>query len=345
MTKKRILILGSTGSIGTQVLECLAQLRDVYEVVGLTCNSSEELFEAQKKEWSPRYSLVAQNEKNPDQVLCEIVQKNDVDVVVNALSGVAGVEPMCRAVEAGKAILFANKESFVMRGEWITKRAQETGAQLIPLDSELAGLWRLLKKNGSVGENLKRVKNLIITASGGPFFGYSKEQLAGVSLSNALKHPTWSMGKKITIDSATLMNKAFELIECARFFNFPAARIKVFVQRQSLIHAGVEYVDGQVEWVMYPPSMKFPIFDALTCAADVVLPNGYAPRNVPEVDLLKTNLSFAAVDEAVFPALSFARKALSEGEDMCASLCQKNEVAVARFLKGEIDFVTLLNLA
>ena len=354
--RKKIAIFGSTGSIGTQVLQCLRFLEDVYEVVAITCNTSKKLFEEQKREWRPKYSVVASECENPQQEMNDLVKNNEVEYVVNALSGVAGVWLTEAAIQAGKTVFLANKESLVMRGEQLMKMARERGGAIVPLDSEAAGLWQLLRCEGAgtnhrheeksvvpnvCPDKMSQLNSVTITASGGPFYGFSREQLASVTLEQALNHPTWKMGKKITIDSATLVNKAFELIECSRLFALPIDKIKVVVDRKSYVHAGVENVNGEKKWVVYPPDMRSPIFDALQYMAGSVSAEQYMPQ-LPQITSNIGDTSFQEVDESVFAALSFARKQVPLGDSACARFCELNEASVGSFLCGKIPFLSII---
>ncbi len=358
--RKKIAIFGSTGSVGTQVLQCLRFLEDIYDVVGLVCNKPQKLFEEQQREWRPRYSLCVSSDENPVKKMCDFVNNDDVEYVVNAISGTAGVELTKAAIESGKTVFLANKESMVMRGVEFMKLANERGAKIVPLDSEACGLWQLLRCENLVGgecncriisgqsvipflcyRKINELKSVTITASGGPFFGFSREQLAVVSREQALNHPTWKMGKKISIDSATLVNKAFEVIECARFFNISVSKINVLVDRKSYVHAGVEFLNGEKKWVVYPPDMRSAITYALTVMADGVSVEQYAPQLPIIIDDM-ANVDFKYVDNGVFPAISHSIELAPRGDVACAEFCAKNELAVNNFLNGAIPFINLL---
>ncbi len=356
--RKKIAIFGSTGSIGTQVLACLRFLEHEYEVFALTCNTSKSLFEEQKREWNPKITVVASECEDPEIELERVVMNSEVDCVVNALSGSAGVSLTEAAIRARKTIFLANKESLVMKGEEFMKRAQGGGGTIVPLDSEAAGVWQLLRCDDSTAhrdhrekgvvprlcpEKMSQLQSVTITASGGPFFGYTREQLATVTREQALNHPTWKMGAKISIESATLVNKAFEVIECARLFDLREDQIRVRVDRTSFIHAGVEYVDGTMQWVSYPPDMRIPIYDALLFATEGVSLEQYrpqAPQIVSSVDVAQ----LGTVDEKVFTAIAQARPLIARGDAACADFCRAKESSVEAFLRNEIPFSSLLSL-
>lgn len=347
MTRKRILILGSTGSIGTQVLDCLRKANNSeFKIVGLVTKSSRKKVEEQQKEFSAPTILVTYEVHDAAAKIKELV--DDADVVVNALAGLAGVEPTRMAIEAGKTILLANKESLVTAGVEFMERAAQTSARILPLDSEAAGLWALLRCThpehvGGVvpsvcPEKIAGIKSFIITASGGPFWRFSDEQLSRVTIEDALNHPTWKMGKKISVDSATLMNKAFEVIECQRLFQIPAEKISVLVDRKSFVHAAVQYENGAYDLVCYKPDMRVPITDALLAigigsGSNFQIHAGV--QNVTPFNLQPT------LTEAV-PALTLAYQALNGGDRSCRSLCEKNETAVEQFLSGTIPFTNII---
>lgn len=355
--RKKIAIFGSTGSVGTQVLQCLRFLENEYEVVALTCNSSKKLFEEQKREWKPKYSVVASECENPQKELSDLVRCHEVEYVVNALSGACGVSLTQETIDCGKTLFLANKESLVMKGEQFLKKAKVIGGTIVPLDSEAAGLWQLLRCESAAActhrevksvvpnvcpDKMRRLQSVTITASGGPFFGYSPEQLAGVTREHALTHPTWKMGQKITVDSATLVNKAFEVIECARLFSLSEDKINVLVDRKSFVHASVEYANGEKKWVVYPPDMRTPIFDALLFVAGGVSTKQYTPQLPRIVDSLNS-IQFSKVDESVFFAIRNARSLIPKGDTQCADFCAKSEREVSAFINGEIPFTSLIN--
>ncbi len=351
MAPKKILILGATGSVGTQVLDCLRKATaSDFAIMGLVTKSSRAKVESLQKEFLVPRIVVTAEEQNAEATIAQLI--NDADVVINALAGLAGVEPTRVAVEAGKTILLANKESLVTAGVELIERARKTRARVIPLDSEAAGLWALLRCNhqehaqGVVPficpQKSERVQSFIITASGGPFWGFSPEQLSQVTVEDALNHPTWKMGKKISIDSATLMNKAFEVIECQRLFQIPAEKIEVRVDRKSFVHAVLAYTDGTHDLVCYKPDMHVPIADALRAVGVAVEQKNFVfevmhcVRDLNEFGLL-------TVSHESVPALPLAYAALAGDDRSCRILCEKNEVAVEQFLLEQIPFTRILS--
>jgi len=347
MNKKTISILGSTGSIGRQSLEVIAALG--FSVGALTAHSSVDLLEQQARQFRPR--LVALIDPIAAADLKVRLADTDIRVasgmdgvveaatlpesgtVVTAVVGVAGLIPTLAAIDAGKRIALANKETLVCAGELVMQRAKEKGAEIIPVDSEHSALFQSLEGN-SRGE----VKRLILTASGGPFFGKKREELLNVTRAQALKHPNWSMGAKITIDSATMMNKGLEFIEAMRLYDMPPEKISVVIHRESIIHSLVEYCDGAVLAQLGAPDMRLPIQYALTWPERV-------PGPADLLDLLKCGpLHFAQPDLEAFPCLALAIQAAKTGGTAPAAMNGANEVAVARFLADEIGFYDIPRL-
>jgi 1-deoxy-D-xylulose-5-phosphate reductoisomerase len=341
---KNIVVLGSTGSIGKNTLEVARNLKDKFRVIGLSSNSRWELLAEQVEEFKPAY--VALNDSQlgeklkrrfPDnhlkiltgnKCLEEIVLNTEVDVVVSAVVGAVGLPAAIATVQQGKTLALANKESLVMAGHIVMPLAGKN--QILPVDSEHSAIFQSLQ-SGKPGE----IKRVIITASGGPFYDYPKDKLPDVSLAQALKHPTWQMGQKITIDSATLMNKALEIIEAKWLFNLKAEQIDVVIHPQSIIHSMVEFCDGSVVAQMGMPDMKVPIQYALTYPER--MPLSVQPLNLSNIG----SLTFKKPDMEKFPALRLGYEAAREGGTMGATLNAANEVAVQAFLNGQIKFTEI----
>ena len=347
MNKKTISILGSTGSIGRQSLEVIAALG--FSVGALTAHSSVDLMEQQARQFRPKLvALIDQiaaadlKVRLADTDICvlsgmdgvvEAATLPEAGTVITAVVGVAGLIPTLAAIDAGKRIALANKETLVCAGELVMQRAKEKGAEIIPVDSEHSALFQSLEGN-SRGE----VKRLILTASGGPFFGKKREELLGVTRAQALKHPNWSMGAKITIDSATMMNKGLEFIEAMRLYDVPPEKISVVIHRESIVHSLVEYCDGAVLAQLGAPDMRLPIQYALTWPERV-------PGPADLLDLLTCGpLHFAQPDLEAFPCLALAIQAAKTGGTAPAAMNAANEVAVARFLADEIGFYDIPRL-
>jgi len=340
---KRLAVLGSTGSIGRQTLDVVRALPQRFRVVGLAAGQNTDLLAEQINEFKPQfayYSPVNSEDRKKQARLadieCEFMSLEEiaghpqVDMVVMATSGKAGLNPTLAAVKAGKNIALANKESLVMAGEIITSEAKLSGAQILPVDSEHSAIWQCLN-----GETQKPVQ-IILTASGGPFRDYSPAQLGEVTVEQALKHPSWRMGRKVTIDSATLMNKGLEVIEAHWLFSMPYDGIRVIVHPQSIIHSMVEFADGSVKAQLSYPDMRLPIQYALSYPDR--LPN---PR-LPKIDWSKiTDLTFAEPDADTFPCLRLAIEAGRKGGTYPAVLCAADEVAVELFLSRRIRFIDI----
>ena len=347
MKSKTISILGSTGSIGRQSLEVIAALG--FSVGALTAYRSIDLLEQQARQFKPQLVAVIDETAaaelkvrladTPIRVLSgqegviEAAVLPEADTVITAVVGVAGLVPTLAAIDAGKRIALANKETLVCAGELVMKRAREKGAEIIPVDSEHSALFQSLE-----GNKRSEVKRLILTASGGPFFGKKREELLYVTREQALKHPNWAMGAKITIDSATMMNKGLEFIEAMRLYDMPPEKISVVIHRESIIHSLVEYCDGAVLAQLGTPDMRLPIQYALTW------PDRMAGPAEP-LDLLTCGpLHFAPPDMEAFPCLALAIQAAKTGGSAPAVMNGANEVAVARFLAGEIGFYDIPRL-
>ena len=346
---KKLAILGSTGSIGRQTLQVVRNLVGCFRVVGLTAGQNLELLSAQIAEFKPKFiyyqaqnlvpgpshdrgsNLATHNCKFLS--LEEIASHPDVDIVVIATSGKAGLLATLAAVRAGKKVAIANKEPLVMAGEIITREATKSDAQILPIDSEHSAIWQCLK-----GES-QSPKRIILTASGGPFRGFSPEKLAKVTPKQALKHPSWQMGKKVTIDSATLMNKGLEIMEAHWLFSVPIEHIDVIIHPQSIIHSMVEFADGSYKAQMSYPDMRLPIQYALTYPERV--PNSELPKL--DWDKIK-ELTFEPPDFGMFPCLELAIKAARTGGTNPTVLCAADEVAVELFMKEDIKFTDIARL-
>ncbi|HMM48246.1 MAG TPA: 1-deoxy-D-xylulose-5-phosphate reductoisomerase [Miltoncostaeaceae bacterium] len=323
---KRILVLGSTGSIGVQALEVIDAAPDMV-ACGLACARRVDLMGAQAAAHAVEHTVCAAGggTLEHEEDLASLIDRSAPDMVLNALVGAAGLRPTLAALERGIDVALANKESLVVGGELVRAVRHRTGARLVPVDSEHSALFQLLE-----GVPSERVVSAILTASGGPFRGRSASELERVGVGDALSHPTWSMGAKITIDSATLMNKGLEVIEAHHLFDLPYDRIEVLVHPQSLIHALVRLDDGSVLAHCGPPDMRVPIGHALRHPAP-------PPAREP-IDLVGRRIEFEAPDEETFPCLALARAAGAAGGTAPAILNAANEVAVAAFLAGRLPF-------
>ena len=330
---KNIVVLGSTGSIGTQTLDVVRALPDDFRVAGLSAGRNLDLLAEQIAEFKPRMVWCEEGRDSvggdgaslvPPE---EMVTEPDVDLVMVATTGRAGLVPTLNALRAGKAVALSNKEVVVMAGELVTRAAAKHGAPLLPVDSEPSAIWQCMR-----GED-EPVRRLIITASGGPFRTRPLDEIAGVTPAEALAHPTWVMGRKITIDSSTLMNKGFEVIESRWLFDIPFDRIDVVVHPQSVIHSMIECADGSVKAQMGPPDMRLPIQAALAYPAR--LDNGSLPRYDP---LAWPSLTFEPLDPARYPCFATAVAAGRREQTYPAVLSAADEEAVHYFLDGRIGF-------
>lgn len=342
--KKQICILGSTGSIGTQALDVIRQHPDLYEAYALTANDSVEKLAEQAREFNPAAVVIANEARYEElkakladtdvkvyaghKALCEIVEAGPVDMVLAALVGFAGLEPTIRAIKARKKICLANKETLVVAGELILDLVSKYHVDLLPVDSEHSAIFQCL-----VGEEMNEVDKILLTCSGGPFRNFTHEQLLTVTAADALRHPTWKMGAKITIDSASLMNKGFEVMEAKWLFGVPAEKIEVLVHPQSVVHSGVQFKDGAVKAQLGVPDMRLPIQYAFS------FPKRF-PLNGDRLDLFSTRkLEFFKPDVRKFPCLRLAYEAIAEGGNMPCILNAANEVANAAFRRGECSFL------
>lgn len=346
---KCVSILGSTGSIGRQTLDIISHLPDVTVAV-LTAGTSVERMAQQCREFRPQLAVMATKEAADalaeelgdlpvrvsfgEEGLIEAATLEGVDCVITAVVGMVGLKPTLAAIRAGKRIGLANKETMVCAGELVMAEAKTNGVEIIPVDSEHSAIFQCLMGSRSREE----VKRLVLTCSGGPFFGMSKEQLRTVTKADALKHPNWKMGAKITIDCATLMNKGLEVIEAMRLYEMPLEQVDVVVHRQSIIHSMVEYVDGAVMAQMGAPDMRLPIQLALTYPDRTVCP-------VEPLDLISCGpLTFSAPDFECFPCLKLAMDCAKKGGTACPVMNGANEEAVAMFLRDEIGFYDIYRL-
>ncbi len=344
---KNIAILGSTGSIGTQTLE-VADITNEYKISALTAHKNVSLMEQQIRKYKP--DLVCMTDENSAKDLkvrvkdtntkvlsgidgvCECASLSAVETVVTAIVGIAGLKPTMSAIKSGKRIALANKETLVTAGEIVMSAAKDNNVEILPVDSEHSAIFQ------SISNQNKFLKKIIITASGGPFFGKKRSELADVTPQMALKHPNWSMGAKITIDSATLVNKGLEIIEAMHLFNIPVEQIQPIVHRESIIHSMVEFCDGSVIAQLGVPDMKLPISYALS----------YPKRTVPvsnELDLVSVSkLTFYDIDNEAFPSVNLAKKAANAGGVMCTVYNGANEAAVELFLNNKCRFTDITEL-
>ena len=334
---KKIAILGSTGSIGQQALDVIRALPDELKVVALTGNKNLELLERQISEFQPNmfYSSVKPDISYGGEFLSaeEIASHPEVDLVIVATAGKAGLSPTLAALRAGKTVALANKEVLVMAGEIIVREASLHQAQILPIDSEHSAIWQCLQRE----EN--KPQRLFLTASGGPFYHYSQSQLAEVTPEQALRHPVWKMGKKVTIDSATLMNKGLEVIEAHWLFSFPFDSIEILIHPQSIVHSMVEFTDGFLKAQLSWPDMRLPIQYALS------YPQRWSNPELPRLDWDKINsLNFESVDYERFPCLKLAVDAGKSGGTYPAVLCAADEVAVELFLSHRIGFTDIAKI-
>ncbi len=320
-----VAILGSTGSIGTSTLNVLRRHRDRFRLVALTAGSNASLLAEQVAEWQPAFSGLASG-AGPS-CLIDAATRPDADIIVNAVVGFAGLEATLAALEAGKRVALANKESLVAAGDLVAEAARRGGGELVPVDSEHSGVLQCVTgREGSL-------KRLILTASGGPFRGWSPDRVAAATVAEALNHPTWRMGSKITVDSATLANKAMEVIEAHHLFGLPYDRVDVVVHPQSIVHAFVEFADGSVLGQLGFPSMELPILYALTHPNRAV-DQGVRPFDPAEIG----TLTFEPVHREVFRAFQAGVDAGRAGGTAPAAFNAANEVAVEAFLGGRISF-------
>ena len=350
MKKQQICILGSTGSIGTQALDVIEQHSDLYEIYCLTANNRVKELAEQAHKFHPAAVVIA-NENHyeelqdmlsdePDikvyagaQALCDIVQAEPIDMVLASMVGFSGLEPTIHAIKARKKICLANKETLVVAGELICNLAQEYHVPILPVDSEHSAIFQSL-----VGEGDNEVEKILLTCSGGPFRNYTHEQLEKVTAADALKHPTWDMGAKITIDSASLMNKGFEVTEAKWLFGVPADKIEVLIHPQSVVHSAVQFVDGAVKAQLGVPDMRLPIQYAFSFPQRLHLDG-------ERLDLFKTqDLQFFKPDYKKFKCLQLAFDAIRKGGNMSCIVNAANEIVNAGFRKGECGFLQMADI-
>ena len=349
MKKKHIAILGSTGSIGTQALEVIDAQKDLFEVEVLTANSNWELLIAQAKKFRPNVVVIAEQSKYEivndalfdlgikvyagEDAIAEAVEMDSIDLLLTALVGFAGLKPTIRAIKAGKNIALANKEPLVVAGCLVSKLCKEYGASIYPVDSEHSAIFQCL-----VGETCNPIEKIYLTASGGPFRGMNRTELSGIKKEQALKHPNWEMGAKITIDSASLMNKGLEVIEAKWLFDLRAEQIDVVVHPQSIIHSAVQFEDGSIKAQLGVPDMKLPIQYALGFPER--LKNSFERFSFMDYP----NLTFETPDLETFRNLQLAYNAMEKGGNMPCVLNAANEIAVAAFLQDKISFLNMSDL-
>lgn len=347
--KKQIAILGSTGSIGTQALDVIKEHSDLYEVYCLTANNKVHELAEQARQFNPTAVVIANEEKYgelkslladlPDikvyagkQAIDEIVEADPIDMVLTAMVGFAGLSPTIHAIRAHKKICLANKETLVVAGELICRLAAENHSAIIPVDSEHSAIFQSI-----IGEGDNEIEKILLTASGGPFRNFTKEQLATVTKADALKHPTWSMGAKITIDSATMMNKGFEVIEAKWLFGVPADKIQVLVHPQSIVHSAVQFCDGAVKAQLGVPDMRLPIQFAFSYPDRLHL-------NGERLDLFKHPLEFFKPDMDKFRCLALAFEAIRKGGNMPCIINAANEVVNRGFLEDRCSFMQMSDI-
>ena len=344
MKKQQICILGSTGSIGTQALDVIEQHSDLYEVYCLTANNRVQELAEQARKFHPAAVVIANEARyeelkdmlsdEPDikvyagaQALCDIVQAEPIDMVLASMVGFSGLEPTIHAIKARKKICLANKETLVVAGELICNLAQEYHVPILPVDSEHSAIFQSL-----VGEGDNEVEKILLTCSGGPFRKFTHEQLRHVTAADALRHPTWDMGAKITIDSASLMNKGFEVIEARWLFGVPAEKIEVLIHPQSIVHSGVEFVDGGVKAQLGVPDMKLPIQYAFSYPDRL-------PLQGDRLDLFRQPLEFFRPDVEKFQCLQLAYESIRKGGNMPCIVNAANEVVNLAFREGRCSFL------
>lgn len=347
--KKQIAILGSTGSIGTQALQVIDEHPDLFEAYCLTANNKVKELAEQARRYNPAAVVIANEDKYeelkslladlPDikvyagkQAIDKIVEAGPIDMVLTAMVGFAGLNPTIHAIKAHKKICLANKETLVVAGELICELAQKYHAPIIPVDSEHSAIFQSL-----AGEGDNEIEKILLTASGGPFRNFTKEQLATVTKADALKHPTWSMGAKITIDSATMMNKGFEVIEAKWLFGVPADKIQVLIHPQSIVHSAVQFADGAVKAQLGVPDMRLPIQYALTYPDRIHL-------NEDRLDLFKQPLEFFEPDLDKFRCLALAFEAIKKGGNMPCIVNAANEIVNRGFLEDKCGFTQMSDI-
>lgn len=353
MSRESITVLGATGSVGVSTLDVVARHPERYTVFALTGHSQMALLQAQCMAHTPEFAVVAEAHQaaalqlnlrqagsttrvlHGNEALADVAAESSVDVVVAAIVGAAGLYPTLAAVRAGKRVLLANKEALVMSGALFMQAVRDSGARLLPIDSEHNAIFQCMPENYASGLGQVGVRRILLTASGGPFRDFALDQLAHVTPAQACAHPNWSMGQKISVDSASMMNKGLELIEACWLFDARSDQIEVVVHPQSVVHSLVDYVDGSVLAQLGNPDMRTPIAHALAWPERI-------DSGVSALDLLMTmRLDFQAPDDQRFPCLRLAREAFDAGGTACAILNAANEVAVQAFLGGRIRFTDI----
>ncbi len=345
---KKVLLLGSTGSIGVNTLDVIRNFKDKFEVFALTANSNIRLLSEQIEEFNPKFAVIKNEDKFDDlknlvsgnckilsgeQGLIEITKNGDYDILLSSLVGFAGLAPTIESIKRGKRIALANKETLVAAGAIVMNLAKKFNAEILPVDSEHSAIFQCL-----VGEDVKNVEKLIITASGGPFRTLTLNDLHQVSVEQALNHPNWNMGNKVTIDSATMMNKGLEVIEAHWLFNLPKSKIDVVVHPQSIVHSMVEFVDGNIKAQLSLPDMKLPIQYALTYPER--LKSNYVNTHFPSLK----ELSFYEPNLEKFKCLQLAFDVMEQGGTAPCILNAANEIAVEKFLNKQIGFTQIAKL-
>ena len=349
MEKRRITILGSTGSIGTQTLDVIRRHRDMFEVETIAAGSNAGLLIEQALEFDVNNAVIADESKyktvadalqtrgikvfTGEDSLCSLAAADNVDMVVGAMVGFSGLRPVLAALDAGKVVALANKETLVAAGAIVTAHALRHGGRILPVDSEHSAIFQCLQ-----GANGNPIEKIHLTASGGPFRTWDKERIAKVTAADALKHPNWNMGAKVTIDSSTMMNKGFEVIEARWLFDVQPERINVVVHPESIIHSMVEFADGAVIAQLGCPDMRQPIGFALSYPERVSVGN----RKLDFAEL--ASLSFSSADTERFPCLALAYEAIRRGGNIPCAMNAANEVAVAAFLQGRVDYYDIARI-
>ena len=321
--QKKVLVLGCTGSIGSQTIDIIRKMPDSFKVAGLCANSNKEKVLTLSKEFDCPFTLFADD---GIEGIKKLVNETDFDIAVNGVANASGLLPSIFVLEKGKDLALANKETVVMAWDLVKKCAQDHNARIIPVDSEHSAIFNLLEKVGK-----QNVDQLLITASGGPFRNLPKDKLESVTVEDALKHPTWNMGTKITIDSATLGNKGLEVIEAVRLFGFPTEKIKVVIHPQSIVHSMVRTNEGMIYAQLSNPDMRRPIFGALTYPENI-------PSPMEEFDIFDTQLTFQKPRYEDFPLLELAFESAKKGNQYTIAYNASNEIAVDAFIKGKIKF-------
>ena len=345
---QKVAILGSTGSIGKQTLEVAAELTREIKITGLAAGHNARLLAHQARRFLPKTIAIADKKKYPflreelrdtnievlagDEGVIEVAENKNSQTVLAAIVGIAGLLPTLAAVKAGKRVALANKETLVTAGNIVMQEASSSGAELLPVDSEHSAIWQCLKSG-----HKSEIKGLILTASGGPFRTWTQDKMKKATVEQALRHPNWSMGAKITIDSATLMNKGLEILEAKWLFNMPLHKIRVVVHPESIVHSLVEFIDGSIIAQMGTPDMRSPIQLALT------YPQRMETKR-PGLELAGLNLNFEEPDLVRFPCLALARSVGEAGGTAPAVLNAANEVAVAKFLAGQLSFTGIFKV-